>query len=533
MARRRPNAVLQHLHKLLAVQTTQALSDRDLLDRFIAQHDEAAFAALVERHGAMVLGTCRRLLRNAHDAEDASQAAFLVLARKAASIRKQESLAGWLHGVACHVAANLKREAARRSAREASRQTEPAADAAVEVSWREMQGLLDEELARLPEHYRSALVLCYLEGKTRDEAARQLGWSLTTLRGRLDRARERLRARLTRRGLTLSAALLAAALAESSTSAALPATFVVHTVRAGLLHAAGQVGAAGGGSARVAALVEGALKGFFAARTKAGMGTLAAVLVVGIGIGVVASTRSGSEQTLPPLVQGHEPGRETGRPPVEAAIPTPPPVQVGKQDVPTDAVQMEPRRIPHRFLDLRPHANQKLKDNFANQKGNDLAGLPTGEQELAGVKFNIGEGLVQLTGRGTPHPEKVEGIKVGARFSRLHILHATQWEDEKHEGLVGYYRVNYEDQSRETIPIVYGRDTSDWWYRDDSSKAPSGAKVAWKGANESARTTREAKIRLYLTSWKNPEPARTVVSIDFASTNSMAAPFCVAMTAEE
>src|SRR5262249_42690745 len=199
MAGRTPNAILQHIHKLVAAQTTQALSDRNLLDRFLARRDEAAFAALVERHGAMVLGVCRRVLRNAHDAEDASQAAFLVLARKAATIRKQESLASWLHGVAYHIAANLKREAARRRAREASRQGALQADATVEICWREMQGLLDEELARLPERYRSPLILCYLEGKTRDEAAQQLGWSLATLRGRLERARERLRAGLSRR----------------------------------------------------------------------------------------------------------------------------------------------------------------------------------------------------------------------------------------------------------------------------------------------------------------------------------------------
>jgi RNA polymerase sigma factor (sigma-70 family) len=233
--------VVHHLRHLTGPQTAPAPSERELLDRFIAERDEAAFAALVERRAPMVLGVCRRVLRHAHDAEDACQATFRVLARKAASVRKRESLASWLHGVAYHVSTRLKRDLARRGAREALRPEATQADVAAEVSWRELRGLLEDELARLPARYRSPLILCYLEGKTRDEAAQQLGWSLTTFRGRLERGRERLRARLIRRGLTLSAALFAGALGESSASAAPPPAFVVLTVKAALLYAAGQV----------------------------------------------------------------------------------------------------------------------------------------------------------------------------------------------------------------------------------------------------------------------------------------------------
>ena len=118
MAKQPLNGVLQHLRKLAAVQTYRELSDRDLLERFVAARDEAAFTVLVERHGPMVLGVCRRALANFHDAEDACQATFLVLARKAASVRKKTSLASWLHGVACRLAANLKRDYVRRKSRE-------------------------------------------------------------------------------------------------------------------------------------------------------------------------------------------------------------------------------------------------------------------------------------------------------------------------------------------------------------------------------------------------------------------------------
>src|SRR5262249_3232702 len=149
---------------------------------------------------------CRRTLHNVHDAEDACQASFLVLARRAGSIRKRACLASWLHSVAYRAASRLRRDLARRHARERPCPDEPPAPVH-DVSWRDVQAVVDAELARLPERFRAPLLLCYLEGKTRDQAASELGWSLDTLRGRLERGRNLLRARLTRRGLTLSAAL--------------------------------------------------------------------------------------------------------------------------------------------------------------------------------------------------------------------------------------------------------------------------------------------------------------------------------------
>src|SRR5262249_55002098 len=129
-------------------------------------------------------------------------------------------------------------------------------------------------------------------------------------------------------------------------------------------------------------------------------------------------------------------------------------------------------------------------------------------------------------------PEKVHGISVGMKVSKLYFLHATHWRAP--EGTtVGYYRVAYEDNSREKIPLVYGKDISDWWYKG-SSTPPSRAKVAWEGDNDAAKDLDRSRIRLYMTTWSNPEPARKVVSIEFASTNADdAAPFCVAITAEE
>ena len=189
---------------------------------------------------------------------------------------------------------------------------------------------------------------------------------------------------------------------------------------------------------------------------------------------------------------------------------------------------------PAIYLDLQPHSNQKLTQGLGSE-GNNLASLPKGEQTLAGAKFKIGDGLIQLVGMAEPFlPEKVQGIKVGKTVKKLYILHACHhdsWED----AIVGYYTVNYDDNSQETIPIVYGKDMCDWWFFGDAKDArkPTRGKVAWTGTNDDTKN-QGAGIRLFLTTWKNPQPERKVLSIDFGSTNyTFAAPFCVAITAEE
>jgi RNA polymerase sigma factor (sigma-70 family) len=212
-------AVVRHLRHAVGA---GELTDRRLLARFATQRDETAFATLVRRHGPLVLGVCRRVLGHEQEAEDAFQAAFLILARKAAATRWQDSIGNWLYGVAYRVACKQRARAARRRQRESQPPVLPEPEAPPEPAWRELAAVLDEELHRLPDEYRSALLLCYLEGLTRDQAARQLGWSLRTLDRRLERGRELLRTRLVGRGLTLAAALLGAVLARSATAAVPP-----------------------------------------------------------------------------------------------------------------------------------------------------------------------------------------------------------------------------------------------------------------------------------------------------------------------
>jgi RNA polymerase sigma factor (sigma-70 family) len=229
--------------------------DRALLGRFAAERDEAAFASLVRRHGVMVLGVCRRAVGDAHLAEDAFQATFLVLARNPAAAAGSSSVAGWLFGVARRVGLAARRSERRREQRE--RRASDVSPPSPRPDFDDLLRVLDEELAALPACYRDPLIACFLREQTQDEAARQLGWSLSTLRRRLDRAKELLRARLARRGATLSAGLFAGALARSA-AAAVPPVALGHPVPASVERLAA-AGLAGSTAAKTAAAVAGVL----------------------------------------------------------------------------------------------------------------------------------------------------------------------------------------------------------------------------------------------------------------------------------
>lgn len=260
---------LTALLRLLAAEKTADGSDRQLLERFVAAADEAAFAELVGRHGRLVFRLCRSVLHHQQDAEDAFQATFLVLARSAATIRKHASLASWLHGVALRTALKARRalDTRRRVERQAgvASQQEPVSEAAL----REVQTILHEEIARLPEKYRTPFVLCCLEGKSRAEAAQQLGWRDGTVSGRIAQARALLERRLARRGVSLPAALAAVALMPESATASVP--MIVH---AALAFAAGR--ASGTASPSAATLAQGVIHAMFVTRLK----TIAAVALL-------------------------------------------------------------------------------------------------------------------------------------------------------------------------------------------------------------------------------------------------------------
>jgi RNA polymerase sigma factor (sigma-70 family) len=266
-----------------------ALSDAQLLERFVTQRDEAAFELLVWRHGTMVLNLCRRVLRQEQDTEDAFQATFLILARKARSIGKWQACASWLYKVAYRVALAARAESAARVARERPCPDElPAAEASDDLIWRDLRLLLDEEVSRLPEKYRAAFVLCCLEGRTGAEAAEQLRCPEGTVLSRLSRARARLRRRLLSRGVSLPAGVLVAVVAARGQAAEMTAGLVNTTSKAALAVAAGKA-AAVVTSARAAALTEGALRAMFLSKIKVALGIVLTVGLVGIGAGVIAN----------------------------------------------------------------------------------------------------------------------------------------------------------------------------------------------------------------------------------------------------
>lgn len=274
--------VVQFLRRLVRP-TGSGGTDRELLDQFVATRDERAFETLVQRYGPMVLAVCRQMLFEPADAEDAFQATFLVLVRRAASIRRGELLGNWLYGVAYRVAVRLRATTARRHFHERQGVEMSALDSAEDPQTSGLHPVLHEELNRLPDQYRVPIVLCYLQGKTHEEAARELCWPLGTVKTRLSRGRERLRARLTSRGVTLSAAALTVLLVPQAASASVPAALVDSTVKAGLLVAAGQ-GAAGAVSAQVLALTEGVIRTMFLTKIKFAAAIVLAACVIGVGI---------------------------------------------------------------------------------------------------------------------------------------------------------------------------------------------------------------------------------------------------------
>jgi RNA polymerase sigma factor (sigma-70 family) len=254
--------------------------DAQLLARFLAGREEAAFEAVVRRHGPMVLGVCRRILRNADDAEDAFQATFLVLVRKAASITRRETVGGWLYGVARKTALKARAAGEQRRAKERRVGTmSPKVMPAEDGGW-ELQAVLDQELSRLPDKYRVPVVLCDLEGRTRKQAAQQLGWPEGTVSGRLARARALLARRLARHGLAVAGGVLARDVA----TACVPNALLASTVQAASGLAAGGAAAAVTVSTRAAALADGVLKGMLLARLKIATAGLLMASLLGGGL---------------------------------------------------------------------------------------------------------------------------------------------------------------------------------------------------------------------------------------------------------
>jgi RNA polymerase sigma factor (sigma-70 family) len=292
------NTVLHYLRRLGPPAEGDALGDAQLLVRYTRHGDEAAFAALVRRHGPLVWGVCARVLGRGPDAEDAFQATFLVLVRKAAGLRGPDALGPWLYGVASRVALKARAAAARRQGREkALAEDAPAVEAPGDAVWRELRPVLDEEVGRLPEKYRAAVVLCYLEGLSDAEAARRLACPRGTVHSRLARARQRLQRRLSQRDVGLPAGLLAAALAAHTAPAAVPAPLVESAVQSSLSF--GRTGASAALTASVVALAQGVLRSMLLSQVKVALAVLLTLGLAGTGVGQF--TQRGADRPPEPM----------------------------------------------------------------------------------------------------------------------------------------------------------------------------------------------------------------------------------------
>ncbi len=377
-------SLLRRLRRVTAAEGDGAVTDAQLLRRFAAARDEAAFELLVWRHGSMVLGLCRRLLRHEEDAEDAFQATFLTLARKARTIRQGEAVAGWLHKVALRVARAARTATARRAAREQAGIDLPSDDPD-EIAWRDLRPILDEEVNRLPEKYRAAVVYCYLEGKTTEEAAGLLGCPKGTILSRLSRARERLQARLTRRGVTLSAGALA--LVAGRSQAALVASLVESTVRAALARAAGKA-MAGLVSSRAAELTEGVLRAMLLSKLK-----VVAGFALLIGMGGMLSASFGRS-----LLGGDAPaaaGQKTTSP---AKAPTPPEDKADSKAARHYREAARRRESQHRLHQIANalHIYAEVNNNLPAPAITDPNGKPLLSWRVAILPYLQDDGLFKL-----------------------------------------------------------------------------------------------------------------------------------------
>jgi RNA polymerase sigma factor (sigma-70 family) len=320
MEREPAKVIRRYLRTMIVPAGAGDQTDRQLLEQFATQRDETAFATLVHRHGPLVWGVCRRLLHH-HDAEDAFQATFLVLARKAGTIRRPELLANWLYGVACRTAARARADTSRRRAQERAAAMPAVVLPSTDVLWQDVRPILDEEIQRLPAKYRTPFILCYLEGRTNEEAARQLGCPKGTILSRLAWARQRLRGRLERRGVSLAVGGMAALLEQRAARAAVSARLVETTVDGILAHSAGKFVAGGVIAAGPAVLAQGVLHQMFLTQLKM---TAAVMLLIGsVGLGAwTYAGRGGASASTPatPTAQGESPSpRREADPDVQLA----------------------------------------------------------------------------------------------------------------------------------------------------------------------------------------------------------------------
>ena len=394
MLRGGQGVALRHFRVLFDVGTIGGLTDGQLLEEFRGRNrdrTEPAFRALVERHGPMVLRTCRSILRDEQAVQDSFQATFLVLIRRARSLWVRDSLGPWLHQVAVRVARSARSAEARRLRHE-QQKAERTEFSIVDRTWDDLVSVIHEELARLPEKFRAAVVLCCMEGLSQQQAAGQLGWPLGTLQSRLARGRERLRGRLLRRGLAPSTALVAGFLSAEGVNAAIPAALATSTIRMALQLVAGNAAVAGVASASTAFLTRGVLKTMFLHKLRIALG---ATLVVAL---TAAGALGWAGQTLP----ADAPAQFEG------------PIIAIDDSESSASLEVDPES----FLDGEPDEEFDEDQKSESKESGALINEPLGDGKPDGKKSLGGSG--EMLELGMPAgASKVTGVKIhGSRYGQ-------------------------------------------------------------------------------------------------------------------
>jgi RNA polymerase sigma factor (sigma-70 family) len=436
MASGESRPLAQDLERLWNSGTVSGVSDAELVKRFassVGPAAERAFEALLGRHGPMVLGVCRHILRRPQDVDDAFQATFLVLVKKARSVRIDESLGPWLYGVACRTAIRARSKAARIHLDEMNDLEAAAADPASGAFAWEIRPMLHEELNRLPEKYRSPIVLCHLEGKSHEEAARMLDWPVGTLSGRLSRGRQLLRDRLQRRGLTASAGMLAAHFPEE-TIAVLPPLLVELTVKAALGSGAGPTV-----STSVLTLTQGVLNAMLIHSLKRAAAMLVWVAAVTVAFGFragwmpavlgagEAAASPGQAETRPsikPVAPASLPTQNPGAPALEPAA------KAGTTPDPFDALEMisvTPKNSPNLAGRRDPSpifgTQSILMVKSADGKGVAAMSTEAGNGDWKHHEFPTGETAMPLAG-----PDVLTFFMLGETITEVAAFSATTGE---------------------------------------------------------------------------------------------------------
>jgi RNA polymerase sigma factor (sigma-70 family) len=400
MATAQLEAVVRHIRGLAADPAASEQTDGALLRAFLAGNDQAAFEALLRRHGPMVLRACRRILGVAQDAEDAFQATFLVLAQQAHSIRKRESLASWLYGVVHRMATHAKRAAARRHKHESRASPAKSCDPALSAAWRELQALLDEEIERLPETLRAPFALCCLENQNCAGAAQQLCLQEGTVRKRLSRARKLLQQRLSRRGVSLTAVLAAATVGANGAWAAVPRSLVAATAKAAAQLTAGQALAGATVSANVISLVEGVNRAMFLTKCKLATLLLLGTALLGAGLGPTALRRAAAEPPPAPEL------------PAAAAAEGPKPVRKPPAAAPDKSEARDVVKLRGRVLDPdgKPVAGAKLYLRLPNSGATTFATRATSGAD-GRFSFTVARSNMHNTAPDSPRPQVVAAAR--------------------------------------------------------------------------------------------------------------------------